>query len=89
MKINKCSGSCNIISNPYAKVCVPNVAKNIPAKVFDLMTWKNKTKQINKDKCSCECLVNKKCDNGFVWNPSSCRCEYKKTSSFIKRRNNL
>ena len=27
IKINKCSGSCNNISDPYAKLCVPDVAK--------------------------------------------------------------
>ena len=35
----------NNISNPYSKVCVPKVIKNITAKVFDLMSWKNKIKQ--------------------------------------------
>ena len=31
IKIKKCSGSCNNINNPYAKICVPDV------KVFNLM----------------------------------------------------
>ena len=26
---NKCSGSCNNINDPYAKLCVPNVAEDI------------------------------------------------------------
>ena len=25
IKINKCSGSCNNINNPYGKVCIPNI----------------------------------------------------------------
>ena len=29
--------NCNNISNPYSRVCVKNVVKNITAKVFDLM----------------------------------------------------
>ena len=109
IKVNKSSGSCNNISHPYSRVCVPNVIKNNAAKMFDLMSWKNKTKKINwhesckcvcrldpiicnnkqkwnKDKCRCECLVDKKCDNKFVWNPNNCKCEYKKSSSFINRR---
>ena len=45
-KVNRCNGNCNNISNPYSRVCVPNVVKNITAKVFDLMSWKNKTIQI-------------------------------------------
>ena len=29
IKTSKCSGSCNNINDPYAKLCVPNVAKNL------------------------------------------------------------
>ena len=46
IKVNKCSGSCNNINGPYAKLCVPNVVKNINVKVFNLISWKNQTKQI-------------------------------------------
>ena len=28
IKTSKCSGSCNNIYNPYAKLCVPDVVKN-------------------------------------------------------------
>ena len=28
IKTSKCSGSCNNINDPYAKICVPNVIKN-------------------------------------------------------------
>ena len=27
-KTSKCSGSCDNINNPYAKLCVPDVVKN-------------------------------------------------------------
>ena len=27
IKINKCSGNCNNIDNPYAKICVPDFIK--------------------------------------------------------------
>ena len=37
IKINKCSGSCNNINNPYAKICVPDVIKDLNVKVFNLM----------------------------------------------------
>ena len=30
--INKCSGSCKNINSPYAKLCVPDVVKNIMSK---------------------------------------------------------
>ena len=41
VKINKCSGSCSNINNPYAKICIPDVVKNINLKVFNLIV-KNK-----------------------------------------------
>ena len=29
IKISKCSGNCNNINNPYAKMCVPDIIKKI------------------------------------------------------------
>ena len=44
IKTNYCSGSCNNINGPYAKLCVPDVVKNINVKVFNLMSFTNQTK---------------------------------------------
>ena len=41
---SKCSGSCNNINYPYAKICVPDVVKNLNVKVFNLMSRTNETK---------------------------------------------
>ena len=41
IKINKCSGRCNDINDPYAKLCVPDVVKNINVKVFNLISRTN------------------------------------------------
>ena len=41
IKVNKCSGSCNNINNPYAKLCVPDVVKNINVRVINLMLFSN------------------------------------------------
>ena len=38
-------------------------------------------KKWNEDKCRCECLVNKKYDNDFVWNISNCKFEYRKKAA--------
>ena len=46
IKTSKCSGSCNNISNPYAKMCVSDVAKNLNAKAFNLMSKTNETTHI-------------------------------------------
>ena len=42
--------------------------------------------RFNKDKCRCECLVNKNCQNDFVWNYSNCECEYKKATKLISEK---
>ena len=87
-------------------MCIPDIIKNVTLKVFDLMSWTNKTNQIkwyqsckcvcrldpiicnkkqkwNKNKCRCEFLINKKCDNNFVWNPSNCKRKYKKKAALL------
>ena len=46
IKVNKCSGSCNNINDPYAKFCVPDTIKNINVKVFNLMSRTNETRHI-------------------------------------------
>ena len=37
IKTSKCSGSCNNINDPYAKICVPDVVKDLNVKVFNLI----------------------------------------------------
>ena len=44
IKTSKCRGSCNNINDPYAKLCVPDVVKNINIKVFNLMSRTNETR---------------------------------------------
>ena len=44
IKTSKSSGSCNNINDPYAKMCVPDVVKNL--NVFNLMSITNETRHI-------------------------------------------
>ena len=44
IKVNTCSGSCNIINDPYSKRCVPHVVKNVNYKVFNLISRTNETR---------------------------------------------
>ena len=58
IKVNRCIGHCNNIINPYAKVCIPDIIKNVTVKIFYLMTLKNKTKQvIFHESCKCICRL--------------------------------
>ena len=41
IKTTKCSGSCNNINDPYGKLCVPDVIKNINIEIFNLMSITN------------------------------------------------
>ena len=46
IKTSKCSGNCNNINDPYAKICVPDVIKDLNVKVFNLMSRTNETRII-------------------------------------------
>ena len=54
IKGSKCSGSCNNINNPYAKLCGLDVVKNLNVKVLNLMSITNETKHIEwHETCKC------------------------------------
>ena len=46
IKTSKCSGSCNNIDDPHAKICVSNVIKDLNVKVFNVMLRINETRHI-------------------------------------------
>ena len=77
VKVNKCSGSCNNINNPYAKLCVPDIVKNINFKVFNLLSRISKTRHIIwHETCKCICRLSASvCNNRQRWNEDKCRCE--------------
>ena len=80
IKPSKCSGSCNNINDPCAKMCVSDVVKNLNVRVFNLIQLRtNKAKhikwnEITKYKCRLEASV---CHNKQCWNNDRCRCECK------------
>ena len=79
IKKSKCSGSCNNINNPYAKLCVPGVVKNLNVKVFNLMSRTNETRHIEwHETCKYECRLDASvCNNKQRWNDNKCRYECK------------
>ena len=79
IKTSKCSCSCNNINDPYAKICVPDVVKNLNVKVFNLMSRTNETRHIKwHETCKCKCrLYVSVCNNKQRWNDNKCRCECK------------
>ena len=79
IETSKCSGSCNNISCPYGKICVPDVVKKFNVKVFNLMSRTNETRHMEWHKtCKCECKFGANiCNNKQSWNKDKCKCECK------------
>ena len=46
IKTSKCSGSCNNINDPHAKLCVPDIVKNLNVKAFKLILRTNEARHI-------------------------------------------
>ena len=76
IKVNKCSGSCNNINDPYAKLCNPDIIKNINVRVFNLMQIIYETRHmIWHETCKCICrLTASVCNNRQRINEDTCRC---------------
>ena len=54
IKTSKCSGICNNTNDPYAKMCVLDLVKNLNVKVFNLMSRTNQTRHIEwHETCKC------------------------------------
>ena len=80
IKTNKCSGNCNNISDPYARICIPDIVKNLNVKVFNLMSLTNETWHIKwHEKCKYICRLDGIiCNSKQRWNEDKCRCKCKK-----------
>ena len=58
IKTSKSSGSCNNINDPYAKIYIPDVIKDLNVKVFNLMSRTNETRHIKwHETCKCKCRL--------------------------------
>ena len=79
IKTSKCSGSCYNINDPHAKICVPNVIKDLNVKEFNLMSRTNETRHIKwHETCKCKCRLDASaCNNKQRWNNDKCQCECK------------
>ena len=79
IKTTECSGICNNINDPYAKMC--KCKRRLDASIY------NNKQSLNDDKCRCECkeLTDKGiCDKGSIWNPSNCECECDKSCDVVE-----
>ena len=82
IKTTKCSGSCNNNYDPYAKLCVPDIVKNLNNKVFNLMSITNETRHVKWYEtyiwmCKCKCRLDVSVRNKKRWNEDKSMCEWK------------
>ena len=77
MLVNKCSGSCNTIDDPMAKLCIPNIIKGINMKVYNFLIRLNETSNVLwHESCKCVCRLNSSvCNSKQIWNSDTCRCD--------------
>ena len=79
IKTSKCMGSYKNINDPYAKISIPDVVKNLNIKVFNLTSRTNEKRHIEwHETCNCKCRLDESvCNNKKRWNDDKCRCELK------------
>ena len=65
IEVDRSIGSCNSINNPYYKIYLPDIIKNISVKSLDLISQRLVFKNISFHKtCKCGCLLDEKfCNN--------------------------
>ena len=75
MLVNKCSGSCDTINNPMAKLCVPGIVKTVNKQVYNFLMRLNETRSVLWHKsCKCVCKLNSSvCNNKQIWNSDTCK----------------
>ena len=74
--VNKCSGSCNTLDDPMAKLCVPNIIKRVNMKVYNFLMRLNETRNVLwHESCKCVCRLNSSvCNSKQIWNSDTCSC---------------
>ena len=77
IKVGRCIGSSNNITNTYFRVFFPDIIKSVTVKAFDLISQQNELRDIEfHESCKCDCLLNEKvCNDKQRWNNDECKCE--------------
>ena len=79
IKTSKCSSSCKNINDSYAKMCVPDIVKNLNGRAFNLLSRTNETRHIEwHETCKCKCRLDAiVCNYKQRGNDDKYRCECK------------
>ena len=75
--VNKCSGSCDMLDDPMAKLGVRNVVKRVNMKVYNFLMRLNETRNVLwHESCKCVCRLNSSaCNSKQIWNSDTCSCD--------------
>ena len=75
--VNKCSGSCDTLDNPIAKLCIPSMIKRINMKIYNFLMMLNETRNILwHESFKCVCRLNSSvCNSKQIWNSDTCKCD--------------
>ena len=75
--VNKCSGSCNTLDDPMAKLCVPIIIKRVNMKVYNFLMRLNETRNVLwHESCKCVFKLNSSaCNSKQIWNSDTCSCD--------------
>ena len=75
--VNKCIGSCDMLDDPMAKLCIRNVIKSVNMKVYKFLMRLNETRNVLwHESCKCVCRLNSSvCNSKQIWNSDTCSCD--------------
>ena len=84
IKVNKCGEDCNTINDPMAKLCVPDIVKDMNIKVFNMLSRINETRKIIwHETCKCICLLTSAiCNDKQEWNK---KCNYECKEDLVSK----
>ena len=65
------------LDDPMAKMCVPNIIKNVKMKVFNFLMRLNETCNVLwHESCKWLCRLNSSvCNSKQIWNSDTCSCD--------------
>ena len=75
--VNKCIGSCDMLDESMAKLCIRNVIKSVNMKVYKFLMRLNETRNVLwHESCKCVCRLNSSvCNSKQIWNSDTCSCD--------------
>ena len=75
--VNICSGSCNMLDDPMAKLCVPDIIKRVNMKVYNFLMGLSETRNVLwHESCKCVCRLDSSvCNSKQIWNSDTCSCD--------------